>query len=328
MVMSGSFQKTTVVIIDGMDFRRARVESFLHNWAAEEKVELVSAAPEDAHAKLARDADVGLMIYNAGRVPSSSSEVLAEIHVLRALRPSAALVIVTDDGSLDDVTSAINAGAQGYFNNSMRPDLVLQALSFVLHGGTYFPPTALSGHPSGAALPHHGCGGNGRLPIAGPPSQPDEKPESSSSSGQQQHAEIPAAEPVSCVQRSDHGSAEGHVPVPSRQAPPLVNGTHVNGTHAGVIHANGAKVVEHQMTDRQQSVLQCLCLGDPNKVVARKLGMTETTVKVHVREIMRKLGVANRTQIAIAAGSMGPFQLAGLLPKKDTNGAEPSGTPH
>ena len=29
--------------------------------------------------------------------------------------------------------------------------------------------------------------------------------------------------------------------------------------------------------------------------------MTETTVKVHVREIMRKLGVSNRTQVAIAA---------------------------
>jgi hypothetical protein len=46
----------------------------------------------------------------------------------------------------------------------------------------------------------------------------------------------------------------------------------------------------------------CLCQGDPNKVIARKLGMTETTVKVHVREIMRKLGVVNRTQVAIVAG--------------------------
>ena len=33
--------------------------------------------------------------------------------------------------------------------------------------------------------------------------------------------------------------------------------------------------------------------------------MTETTVKVHVREIMRKLGVCNRTQVAIAAGRNG-----------------------
>ena len=40
-------------------------------------------------------------------------------------------------------------------------------------------------------------------------------------------------------------------------------------------------------------------------MIGRKLGMTETTVKVHVREIMRKLGVCNRTQVAIAAGRNG-----------------------
>ena len=59
------------------------------------------------------------------------------------------------------------------------------------------------------------------------------------------------------------------------------------------------------MTDRQRAVLLCLCEGDPNKVIGRKLGMTETTVKVHVREIMRKLGVVNRTQVAIVVGRNG-----------------------
>jgi DNA-binding NarL/FixJ family response regulator len=58
---------------------------------------------------------------------------------------------------------------------------------------------------------------------------------------------------------------------------------------------------EPQLTERQQAVLTGLCRGDPNKVIARNLGMTETTVKVHVREIMRKLGVYNRTQVAVVA---------------------------
>ena len=67
---------------------------------------------------------------------------------------------------------------------------------------------------------------------------------------------------------------------------------------------DGSNGVRHapEFTERQYAVLTCLCLGDPNKVIGRKLGMTETTVKVHVREIMRKLGVSNRTQVAIAAG--------------------------
>ena len=58
------------------------------------------------------------------------------------------------------------------------------------------------------------------------------------------------------------------------------------------------------LTTRQKAVLEHLCQGEPNKLIARRLGMTEGTVKVHVRQIMRKLGAANRTQAAVCA--MGP----------------------
>ena len=53
-------------------------------------------------------------------------------------------------------------------------------------------------------------------------------------------------------------------------------------------------------------------------MIGRKLGMTETTVKVHVREIMRKLGVCNRTQVAIAAArnrtGIGPDGVVEIIP--------------
>ena len=41
--------------------------------------------------------------------------------------------------------------------------------------------------------------------------------------------------------------------------------------------------------------------GYPNKRIARQLGLSEATVKVHVRRIMHKFGAANRTQLAVAA---------------------------
>jgi DNA-binding NarL/FixJ family response regulator len=50
---------------------------------------------------------------------------------------------------------------------------------------------------------------------------------------------------------------------------------------------------------RQQEVLSFLRRGISNKLIARELNMTEATVKVHVRQIMRKLGAANRTQVAV-----------------------------
>lgn len=54
-----------------------------------------------------------------------------------------------------------------------------------------------------------------------------------------------------------------------------------------------------KFTVREAEVLEQLQLGLANKLIARQLGMTEATVKVHVRHIMRKLGAANRTQAAL-----------------------------
>lgn len=51
-----------------------------------------------------------------------------------------------------------------------------------------------------------------------------------------------------------------------------------------------------QLTPRQIAVLGCLQEGKPNKVIAHELGMRESTVKVHVRNILRRLGATNRTE--------------------------------
>jgi len=56
-----------------------------------------------------------------------------------------------------------------------------------------------------------------------------------------------------------------------------------------------------KLTERQLQVLGLICAGDTNKMIARKLELTEGTVKLHVRAILQSLGVNNRTQaVAIA----------------------------
>jgi DNA-binding NarL/FixJ family response regulator len=65
-----------------------------------------------------------------------------------------------------------------------------------------------------------------------------------------------------------------------------------------------APAPEHKgarLTDRQLDVLACMAGGDTNKVIARKLGIAEKTVKIHVSAICAALGVVNRTQAAIVA---------------------------
>jgi len=62
-----------------------------------------------------------------------------------------------------------------------------------------------------------------------------------------------------------------------------------------------------RLTDRQRDVFQLLLAGHSNKEIARELGVLEGTVKVHVRAIMQKLGVRNRTQVAVVAARSGCF---------------------
>lgn len=57
-------------------------------------------------------------------------------------------------------------------------------------------------------------------------------------------------------------------------------------------------------TPRQLQVLTLLREGKPNKIIAHQLQMQESTVKVHVREIMKKLKVTNRTEAAFRAGQL------------------------
>lgn len=52
------------------------------------------------------------------------------------------------------------------------------------------------------------------------------------------------------------------------------------------------------LTDRQIEVLRRLSAGQPNKTIARELGLSEKTVKAHITAIFKALNVVNRTQAA------------------------------
>jgi len=56
------------------------------------------------------------------------------------------------------------------------------------------------------------------------------------------------------------------------------------------------------LTERQRDVLALLARGLPNKLIARALGVSEATVKVHLLAIFRALAVRNRTEAVVAAG--------------------------
>jgi len=59
------------------------------------------------------------------------------------------------------------------------------------------------------------------------------------------------------------------------------------------------------LSPRELDILRGIARGESNKEIARSLGIAETTVKVHVQHVLRKLGVSSRVQAAVVATSHG-----------------------
>lgn len=78
----------------------------------------------------------------------------------------------------------------------------------------------------------------------------------------------------------------------------------LNGSAGGRTAAR--EEAKHMFTSRQSAVVKALRQGKANKLIAYELNMCESTVKVHVRNIMRKLNAHNRTEVAYRTNGMFP----------------------
>jgi DNA-binding NarL/FixJ family response regulator len=197
-------------------------------------------------------ANCEMLIYVARASCSAGCDNLERIKTLRALAPDVPLMILSDGKNHEEIISRLNVGAQGFVHVGANAELALQALSFVLKYGSFFP-------------------------SAMPPKHAYPAP---------RHSAIDCT--TSHVMNWDNDPAK-NVEEPARN---------------------------RRLTARQKAVIELVGRGDTNKVIARRLGLTEGTVKVHVRQIMRKLGVTNRTQVAIvcANGQPDPSQEAAIRP--------------
>jgi DNA-binding NarL/FixJ family response regulator len=84
-----------------------------------------------------------------------------------------------------------------------------------------------------------------------------------------------------------------------------VEGTvfHAFGSPSG--DTSGGDTTEAGLTERELSILRAVARGLSNRAIGRELWVTEQTVKFHLTNIYRKLGVANRTEAARAAFRLG-----------------------
>ncbi len=230
-----------VLVIDPLELRRAGVVSFLAPWADQCDITIVQM---DSYQALAQSGVslLKLILLVVGAQGVEDPEPRDLIASLRGTFSTTPLVLVSEREESEEVVAAFKAGARGFIPMSVTPPVAIQAFTFIMGGGSYFPPSAL-------------------------------------------------------MQRT-HVESSLRV-VTTREAP-----------IAGDIPQRG-------LTARQEEVLERLREGESNKLIGRQLKLRESTVKVHIRQIMRKLGATNRTQAAICAAqmnlSMKTVKMTGLL---------------
>lgn len=78
-----------------------------------------------------------------------------------------------------------------------------------------------------------------------------------------------------------------------------------------------------ELTRRQRDVLALIAQGQSNKLIANALTMSESTVKAHVKQIIKRLKVANRTQAALLATQSGAFPPPVIPPRGSSRAAMP-----
>jgi DNA-binding NarL/FixJ family response regulator len=237
--------KPIVLIIDEMKLRRAGTVSFLQAWAESLGVSLAAVEPT-ALPENVEHTDLRMVVLSVGGQTISDVKSSPWVEDLRRLVPKVPLVLLSDQEHPEEVTLAFREGVRGFIPTSMEPAVALQAFTFIMGGGSFFPPTVLLHRP---------------------------------------------------LQRPTTGLASDlYQSLPSKSG--------VSGAGA--------------LTPRQQEVFDLLRLGKSNKLIARSLSMCEPTVKVHVRQIMRKFGVSNRTEAALLAVDAGNRRLVnGLIAGAD-----------
>jgi DNA-binding NarL/FixJ family response regulator len=143
--------------------------------------------------------------------------VINTLTKLSELFPGIPVIVLAEKTDPELALTAIRHGARGYIPFTMRFDIAVEAVRFVLAGGTYVP--------------------------------------------------------MDCVFATGGAGIAAGKPSPSAEA----------------------------VTSRELAVVRAIQQGKSNKVMAYDLNMCESTVKVHVRNIMKKLKAKNRTEVAIKA---------------------------
>ncbi len=151
------------LLIDPLKLRRAQIAAFLKTWADAACLTIIEA--DRVPSQLEQPEKIKIAIMNTGALGLHQTIWQTSLAESRQYLPNAPVVIISDCNDAPSIVSAFRSGARGFIPSVTEPEIALQALTFILGGGTYYPPSAIdgsSGSADGGATPH---GGNGGVPV-------------------------------------------------------------------------------------------------------------------------------------------------------------------
>lgn len=271
--------------------RQAGLVRLLEDWAESNNFEIIATAtPGDRLAW----SGCRMVIVNVGGSSVTDGAPQVWIRSVRTFMSDVPITILSDREDCGEIRAAFKAGVSGFIPATLEPVLAMEALTFLSRGGSFFPCSVLL-EESQAVREN-----TSRALRSVPETLPPDRREYS----EPQVAEYSVFEPAERPQPQTAMPNDGI----RRHAYSEVRRTQVHiAARARVWDGPPPRVEESDsqeipsLTPRQREVLQKLSEGKSNKLIARDLEMTEATVKVHVRQIMRKFGATNRTQAALCA---------------------------
>jgi two-component system, NarL family, nitrate/nitrite response regulator NarL len=206
-------------------------------------------------------------------VGSGIEATVGQIATFKERCPGGRVVVLAHQLELPEMVLAFTVGANAYLASVAARDVFIKSLELVMLGETILPPSLLD-----ALYRNAPDGGNGKLDHYG--------------NGKPEHERRIKADHADGGKDED---TDDDVKAARKILPKISD-----------------KRVAH-LSARQTLILRYLISGDSNKTIARKIHITEATVKVHVKAILRKTRVHNRTQAAIWAMNNRSF-----VPSKDS----------
>ncbi|SDI05704.1 response regulator transcription factor [Alloyangia pacifica] len=266
MSMSNS-QEPTLYIVDEMPLTRAQLSQFLSGFARLHRLRIEEVAASDSD-DIFPQAQGGMCVINTG-ASSSQSIWFSIVQKLSQTTRLGPVVVFCEIASAEFVRGALEAGARGVVPAATDPAVALKSLDLTLHGGIFVPPSVLDQMRSSDSS---------QDPDDPPPGRPEQLPDLSGGSSGSQGAASRSAEALEPPRLDKRLSQERRDAGGDSEEPDLA-----------------------ELTPRQMAVLDHLSQARSNKEIARVLDTTEATVKLHVRQVMRKLGAKNRTEAALIA---------------------------